>query len=90
MNPKSPFFKPFIVAIPFFILNVIPIFTLFPKYATYSYDPAVLTGRVLFNHLATTGITGLLRKTVWKNSSWGRTALIYFVVLLAINLLQKL
>ncbi len=88
MQTRSPFLKAFAIAIPFFIFHLVPV--LGAADAVSSYDAGYVTGQVMANHLIAAVITGILGKFVYKNSSWLKTTLIYFAVVMPIIALQSL
>ena len=82
MQTKGPFFKAFVIALPFFIFHLGP--TLSAANAASSYDAGYVTGQVLANHLVAAGLTGLLGKFAIKNASWLKTTLMYLVVVISV------
>ncbi|NEQ50815.1 MAG: hypothetical protein F6K11_11875 [Leptolyngbya sp. SIO3F4] len=88
MKIKGPFLKAFVIAIPFFIFHLVPVLSTAKTYS--SYDAGYVTGQVMANHVIAAIITGLLGKFAYKNSSWLKTTLIYFAVVMPIILLQQL
>lgn len=88
MNSKGPFFKAFVVAVPFFILHLGPVLS--GPNVSSSYESGYVTGQVMANHVVAAIITGLLGKFAFKNSSWVKTALLYVAVVIPIIFLQQL
>lgn len=85
---KGPFFKSFAIAIPFFMFHLIPVLS--TANADTSYDAGFVTGQIMANHVIAAIITGLLGKFAYKNSSWLKTTLIYFAVVMPIIFLKSL
>ena len=86
MENKGPFAKAFMIAIPFFVLNLIP--ALASGGADSSYESGYTTGYILSRHVMSAIVAGLLGKFAFKGASWLKMTLIYSVVLIGLSVLQ--
>lgn len=82
MQTQGPFFKAFVIALPFFVFHLVP--NLRMAGAASAYDAGYVTGQILANHLVAAVITGLLGKFGVKHASWIKTMLMYLVIVIPV------